>query len=337
MNPEISVIIPVYNTEAYLERCVNSILRQCFLNFEILLIDDGSAAACADLCDVLASKDGRIRAFHRKNGGISAARNDGIEKALGRYLAFADSDDYVLDTWLSDMYAVAVETDADIVKSGVYLVTEADYSEEPGGKVCIPTEPLQIIRLESGTITALEFLKNLTRDGYGAVWNQLVRAELFQSCRFWEGHLAEDVKICSELCQIAGRIERVNTIGYCYVQHPESLVHIASEDFVVDNIDFWLKLSQVFWEKYHCPECSDFAKAYAARIFLAHSCSSARIDENFKSDAFWNKRNKLKKNHVNFLVVARYLEPRLVAQYAVFSISPKLYRIIIHFLKHNEK
>lgn len=337
MRPEISVIVPVYNAEAYLERCVNSILRQDFSNFELLLIDDGSAAACAGLCDALARKDSRIRVFHRENGGTSAARNDGIAKAAGRFLIFADSDDYVLDTWLSALYASAVATNADIVKSGVYLVTESDYSEESGGRVHVPAEPLQAIRYEKGTITDFEFLKNLAEGGYGAVWNQLVKAELFQNCRFWEGHLAEDIKICAELCQIADRIERVDAIGYCYVQHPTSQLHIAAESFVADNMDFWLELSQVFRNKYHCRERSDFAKAYAVRCFLAHSCSSVRIDENFESDAFWDKWEKLRKNHVTFRLVFRYLEPRLAAQYVVFAVSPCLYKTVMHFLKHNGK
>lgn len=94
--PMISVIVPVYNAEKYLQRCVDSILKQSFTDFEVLLIDDGSHDRSGELCDEYGDKDNRVRVFHKENGGVSSARNVGLDNALGDWLAFVDSDDTFL-------------------------------------------------------------------------------------------------------------------------------------------------------------------------------------------------------------------------------------------------
>ncbi|MDD5864375.1 MAG: glycosyltransferase family 2 protein [Firmicutes bacterium] len=337
MNPTITVIVPVYNTEAYLERCVNSILRQKFQDFELILVDDGSREICAELCDALALRDPRIRVFHQKNRGVSSARNLGLSHARGQYIAFADSDDYVLEHWLSAMYDAAVRTGADIVKCGVYYVSEADYAEASDGRICTPVSPLETIRYEAGRMTGFEFLSGLAAYGYSAVWNQLVKAELFSDCRFPDGHLAEDTKVCAELSQRTDAIERIDTVCYCYMQRSGSLLHTASENYVADNIDTWLWIAQLFRDKYHCEERSRFATVYALSSFLAHSCSSLRINQNFETKEFWEKWNKLK-GKATFWEVYHYLGLRVSLQYAVLSVSPKLYRFLMNVLKnHGQK
>lgn len=98
--PKISVIVPVYNVEKYLRRCIDSILEQTFTDFEVLLIDDGSTDTSGNICDEYAEKDERVRVFHKKNGGVSSARNIGLDNARGEWICFADSDDYVGKNWL---------------------------------------------------------------------------------------------------------------------------------------------------------------------------------------------------------------------------------------------
>lgn len=107
----ISVIVPVYNAEDSVARCVESILNQSFSDFELLLVDDGSADGSGEICDSLAVKDTRIRVFHQTNQGVSAARNTGLDNARGEYVTFADADDYVEPTWLSDFAGVAGKAD----------------------------------------------------------------------------------------------------------------------------------------------------------------------------------------------------------------------------------
>ena len=95
--PKISVIVPVYNTEKYLHRCIDSILDQTFTDFELLLIDDGSTDSSGTICDEYAAKDSRVRVFHKENGGVSSARNMGLDNAYGEWITFVDSDDYLID------------------------------------------------------------------------------------------------------------------------------------------------------------------------------------------------------------------------------------------------
>lgn len=114
----VSIIMPVYNSEKYLRSCVDSILKQDFNSFELLLIDDGSTDGSPDICDEIAKRDSRVKVFHKANGGICEARNYGMQRANGEYIAFSDHDDIVLPGFLSENYRIAKEKNADIVKFG---------------------------------------------------------------------------------------------------------------------------------------------------------------------------------------------------------------------------
>ena len=121
----ISVIVPVYNVEPYLERCVESIRRQTYQNLEVILVDDGSPDQCGRMCDEFARIDTRIKVIHKRNGGLGYARNSGLEVATGEYVTFIDSDDWISDTHIENLYKVAKENRADVVLGGH---TEADSS-----------------------------------------------------------------------------------------------------------------------------------------------------------------------------------------------------------------
>lgn len=120
MTPKISVIVPVYKAEKYLHRCVDSILSQTFQDFEVLLIDDGSPDRSGEICDEYAKRDSRVRVFHKKNGGVSSARQCGIDNALGEYTIHADPDDWVEPNMLEELYEKAKEDDADMVICDYY-------------------------------------------------------------------------------------------------------------------------------------------------------------------------------------------------------------------------
>ena len=114
-NPKISVIVPVYNVEQFLPRCINSILAQTFTDFEVLLINDGSADNSGRICDEYAKKDNRIRLFHKGNGGVSSARNIGLKNVKGELICFIDSDDYLDKKFLQRMVKAMEENDVDLV------------------------------------------------------------------------------------------------------------------------------------------------------------------------------------------------------------------------------
>lgn len=127
MNPKISVIVPVYNVEKYLHRCIDSILAQTFTDFELLLIDDGSTDGSGAICDEYATKDNRVRVFHKENGGVSSARNLGLDNMRGGYLTFVDSDDWVDSTYLGELIEYS---DADLVVSDFIVEGESQWNEK---------------------------------------------------------------------------------------------------------------------------------------------------------------------------------------------------------------
>lgn len=122
-NPKVSVIVPVYNVEKLLQRCIDSILAQTFTDFELLLIDDGSKDKSGEICDEYAAKDSRIRVFHKQNGGVSTARNLGIDKAQGEWIYFVDSDDIVLPSALGTFCSL-IYSDSELVMAGFYTSDE---------------------------------------------------------------------------------------------------------------------------------------------------------------------------------------------------------------------
>ena len=120
--PKISVIVPVYRVEKYLGRCVNSLLGQTLSDIEIILVDDGSPDGCPALCDEFAKKDGRIKVLHKENEGLGLARNSGMSLAVGEYIAFVDSDDYVKSEMYRTLYEAAQRENADIAMCGLCCI-----------------------------------------------------------------------------------------------------------------------------------------------------------------------------------------------------------------------
>ncbi len=127
--PKVSIVVPVYNTEKYIERCMNSILNQTLKEIEIIIVDDGSKENCAKLCDELAKTDSRIKVVHKKNAGLGFARNTGIKEATGEYIGFVDSDDYIEPEMYEKLYSTASVNNADIVLSGICFVGGNMFSE----------------------------------------------------------------------------------------------------------------------------------------------------------------------------------------------------------------
>lgn len=124
--PKISVIVPVYNVEKYLNRCVDSILNQTFEDFELILVNDGSPDNCGNICDEYAQKDNRVKVIHKKNGGVSSARNVGIDIAQGEYIMFVDSDDWINENMLNDMYNMP---DSDMKVSSIRMIGKDNSTE----------------------------------------------------------------------------------------------------------------------------------------------------------------------------------------------------------------
>lgn len=205
-SPKISVIVPVYNVEKYLRRCIDSILAQTFTGFELLLIDDGSKDKSGEICDEYAKKDSRVRVFHKENGGVSSARNLGLDNALGEWITFVDSDDYVNTNWLS-FYVQAF--DADLIIQGCKIV-ESNVSM---------TVVMDCDILANGN-TRFDILCSLVRKGLlNSPWNKCYKYEIIKKndLRFVEGvSLSEDLIFVLDFLSLSNslHIERCATYVY---------------------------------------------------------------------------------------------------------------------------
>lgn len=197
MEELISVIVPVYGVESYLPRCVESILSQTYSNLEIILVDDGSPDGCPVICDDYAQKDSRIRVIHKENGGLSDARNVGINIAKGSYLAFVDSDDDIAQEYIQVLYTAAKKYEADITVVGMKQVFEDFPPVEDNNAVC-----LECCYGTKDAIWELLTMGNLSQEACG----KLYRSELFDGIRFPVGELFEDLAIMYHLFLRAERV-----------------------------------------------------------------------------------------------------------------------------------
>lgn len=200
----ISVIVPVYNVEKLLDKCIKSIQAQTYSNIEIILVDDGSKDSCPQMCDLYANEDKRIQVIHKKNGGLSSARNAGIDEARGEFLLFVDSDDYI-DKELCKTVVNCMTEKVDIVSFRFRRVYD-DGQEEikcTGKKI---------------TVSNPQLFKNYIsrKDFTHMVCDKMFRTSLFNDLRFMEGRLAEDLAISYMLF---GKTRKVVALDKCYYNY----------------------------------------------------------------------------------------------------------------------
>ncbi len=218
----ISVIVPVYKTEAYLGKCVDSILAQTYPYIEVLLIEDGSPDRCGDICDEYTQKDSRVKTFHITNRGISAARNFGLRVAKGEYIGFVDSDDWIEPEMYSTLYRGLTESGADVSVCGFRHEFKDSF------EAVVPDD----ITLDKDD--AVKCVISSKVSSY--VWNRLFRKKLFSNVMFPEGHVYEDVVVTYKLVLAAETVRFIPDILYHY-RH--SSTSISNSHTMERLIDFW--------------------------------------------------------------------------------------------------
>lgn len=213
-NVKISVIVPVYNVEAYLPRCIDSILAQTYRNLEIILVDDGTKDNCDKICDKYAAQDSRVRVIHKPNGGLSSARNAGIDVATGEYLAFVDSDDWIEPDTYEHLLSAALRYDVKLVCAGRYDVDSATGEKRKG--LCPPREEV---------VTGKEMARRifLWENMDSASWDKLYHRSLFREIRFPLGKIVEDVPIMYLIALDAGKVAMCDKPVYNYYHRPGSI------------------------------------------------------------------------------------------------------------------
>lgn len=241
-NDKVSVIVPVYKVEKYLNKCVDSIISQTYKNLEIILVDDGSPDNCPRICDEYAQKDDRIKVIHKQNGGLSDARNAGIDVASGEYIAFVDSDDYINKLMIETLYKDMIVNNVDISVVGYKYVAEG---EKISSDEEISTSNVRIV----DKTFALTCLFGDNQIGNYA-WNKLYARELFNDIRYPKGKKMEDLGTTYLLFQKASKISLNDAKLYNYLQRGDSIVHIVDTKLMNDKFELSEKRFWVFENEY---------------------------------------------------------------------------------------
>lgn len=220
MQPLVSVIVPIYNVEKYLNQCINSIINQTYKNLEIILVNDGSTDSSLEIC--YSYNDERIIILDKKNGGLSSARNIGLDNATGEYIYFLDSDDWISEECIEDLVILIKKEKVDIVQCNFEKVYNEDYQ-----KIDDKEESITIYN-------NLEFLENMQTEEYFVVWNKLYKSTLWNNIRFPEGKIHEDVFTTYKIAYQTNTIAVFTKILVFYRQRPNS---IMSSMYTINRLD----------------------------------------------------------------------------------------------------
>lgn len=253
----ISVIVPVYNVEEYVGRCVDSILAQSYTNLEIILVDDGSTDRSGEICDRYAAMDARVKTVHKKNGGLSDARNAGMQCAEGAYYAFVDSDDYIAADYVAYLYDLISANRAQISICGYRKVYGNDGDADDG-----TGDPVELVRVYDSVEALFHLLYQ--RGMIASAWGRLFKAELFGKICFPKGKLHEDVAVIYKLFDAADQIACGSEEKYYYFQRSDSIVNKSFNRKCMDYIDFTDECIR-YMEENH----PDLRKAAVSRHFSA--------------------------------------------------------------------
>ena len=232
---KISVIVPIYNVEKYLEKCINSIVFQTYKNIEILLIDDGSTDKSSYICEEWKKRDSRINVVHKANGGLSDARNCGLNIASGEYVCFIDSDDYIENDYIEKLYKILIENKLRVSQCGINYINENDKKlKQIGYRTDIVLKGREIIKDSCDK----HFIEN------EVVWNRLYDIKIFENLRFPKGKIHEDEYITYKILYNEDKIAITAECLYKYRQSNNSIMR----------------------SKYSIKKFRDFSEAYKEKI-----------------------------------------------------------------------
>ena len=310
--PLISVIVPVYKTEKYLRKCVDSIINQTYKNLEIILVDDGSPDNSGAICDKYAQKDERVKVIHKENGGVSDARNAGIKAAKGEYLGFVDSDDWIELDLYSDL-ASCIRLNADVI------IYNLKYLDEAGRIVkASPYLPEGYLYINNKDMKMLRLLTENSLLGY--VWNKLWKKELIQKEIFLDLMTREDICFMYKILDKINFIYCLNVYGYNYIQRNESLLHMGN----VRNIETLGVVNKVI--SVGIERLSKKNNQILYNIIMQNLCIDIVIKDILRNRQISsNKKNKLLNNILN--------NREMIRRFKLRYCSNKLYAFVVCCLK----
>lgn len=289
MNPKVSIIVPVYKVEKYLRKCIDSILNQTYENLEIILVNDGSPDNCGEICDEYAEKYSKIIVIHKQNGGLSSARNAGLDVATGDYIGFVDSDDWIEPNMYQRLMENAIKYNAEISVAGLTNIKECENKYEV------------IKSTYNGTIEIICFdkyeeMKNFFLGTWSA-WDKIYKKEVHEDIRFPEGEINEDEAIALKLIDRCERIVHTNEALYNYLSRPNS---ITTSEFSEKKLDWYKNCKKnLQFINNNYPSISEYAQS------------------RFCNSIMWSLRCISLSNN-DFKVISKYLVKELILNKDVF-------------------
>jgi len=318
-NPIISIIVPSYNVEKYIERFFESILRQTCKNFELIFVNDASTDQTGKICEEYAMQHDFVRVFHNsQNGGLSVARNVGLDHAVGKYISFIDPDDAVDVSFIEKMYGHAVRNNCDIVVCGVFVI----YKEKPTEKIVYD---FQTEAPDKNMIMQLLFEDKIA----SWAWNKMYKRELWEIKRFMPGRVfGEDIAIMHEIFDSANRIGFI-TESLCYYYMNEDSLSFTYRPFKWMSLYLGFKDRLEFAEKKY-PEMTDGLQAFVL-ILARHVLDNYLINKDKCDELYLNEiigQMQKGKQFIGKLPMKQH--QKLMIRY--YNFSPKLYTMSIKLI-----
>lgn len=312
-NEKISIIVPIYNIEEYVSRCIDSILKQTYSNLDIVLVDDGSTDNCSNICDEYAKKDNRIRVFHKENGGLSDARNFGIKYAKGKYISFIDGDDFVAEDFIYTLYQNLIKYNADISVCG--------YSIYNNGIINKFEKNNQDYIIELKPKYAIKYMLDNNFAFRHCTWNKLYKIELFKNISFPYKRIYEDVGTTYKLICKSKKVVYDSSSKYYYVKNYNSITntHIFDKK----------ELDRIEMSNQMCDYC---VKKYNKDISLKHLLEKFRSCQYIYCLDIMIRNNKYDKSYVN--ITKKILKKNILSIIKKGSIK-EIFQCIILIINFN--
>lgn len=323
-NPMISIIVPVYNVDKYLSTCIDSIINQTYKNLEIILVDDGSTDNCGKICDMYKTIDSRIKVIHKKNGGLSDARNKGIDMSTGKYIGLVDSDDYIHPQMYEILYSNMVKYNGDIVVCNYVKYESYDFYayQNIDDKVEI-----------YNNIDSLDLVFGEKEGQCITPWNKIYNRNIFKNLRFEVGKIYEDKLISHRILYTSKRTIFIPNILYFYRQRKGSLSH---SEFNIKTLDSLYAYRDAMIFLYS--NANDYAKLKSQNTYVYYF-----FKDYFRAKKFLNEKDDLKKIKKEFistfyiLMRSKNFRIREKISWVIFAINDNLYEVVFKKLYNKIK
>ena len=307
--PLVSIIIPVYKVEKYIRQCLDSVVNQTYAHLEILLIDDGSPDRCGVICDEYALADPRIKVIHQANGGLSAARNAGLDIASGDLIAFADSDDFLAENMIETMVRRLTQTQADLVICDIAFCSDQQEVWSNGAS------------LPDRTFTLAEFVEEDQPSQYIVAWNKLYRRFLFDNVRYPVGYIHEDKAV---IHHILGQCHTISTIPqalYFYRQTPGSIMNAPVTIKRTDRLTALADRLQYACRKKWHKLWNTTAARYVQIFFDLYFC----FPRNSENKPYFDRMDASLRKALPYLLRSSKVSLRHKIYLSIIRISPRLF------------